>query len=315
MDKTYEKFYQGTTNTLLKKLGTMGLSADERARATDIVSRFRNAFKSQDIKNKTFPDEIPDSPEIAARIYPSNGFCRASSLAFCALMGGKENGWRVKAIPEMFAPYGPHHYIFHEPSNTVLDLTADQFTHAVGLQEIPYKYGEFVSDEFGFNDTPYNFARAIGIDLSYEKTTNQLVAKAKTFKDIHTEHFSLPQIVYLLRSAFKDDEVYKRLAGRERLPYRNKSEGFCAPSSYIIYNMTGADKVWELRHVDVTHWWLVHKQTGEKFDITYTQFKTSLLNHYYQIGKPGLEYLANNPDKDVLIKQLSHTLAQSAGLE
>ena len=153
MDKQQSDFYNASTGVLIKKLETMHLEADEYNRAKDLVLRFRDAFKSVDIKHKTFPDEPREPDEIEDRIYPSNGFCRASSLAFCAVMGGAKNGWQPMAIPEMFAPYGPHHYIFHIPTKTVFDLTADQFTHIAELRDIPYKHGIPVSGEFKFGDS------------------------------------------------------------------------------------------------------------------------------------------------------------------
>ena len=83
------------------------------------------------------------------------------------------------AIPEIFAPYGPHHYILHQPSNTILDLTADQFTHMSGLQDIPYKYGKPIFDRVVANDSPANFANALGIDL---------VAEASKLKPIRNKN-------------------------------------------------------------------------------------------------------------------------------
>ena len=119
MDKTQNDFYEGVTRLILKTIDGMELDDKLRLRAKNLALLFRDSFKSPEIRQATFPDEQPEPPEIADRIWASNGFCRASSIAFCTLMGGEQNGWQLMAIPEMFAPYGPHHYILHKPSNTI----------------------------------------------------------------------------------------------------------------------------------------------------------------------------------------------------
>ena len=179
MDKAQQIIYANETNKILKTIADMGLDQSQRLRAKNLALLFRDSFKSDDVRRATFPDEEPLAPEIAERIWPSNGFCRASSVAFCTLMGGAKNGWTLMAIPEIFAPYGPHHYILHQPSNTILDLTADQFTHMSGLQDIPYKYGKPIFDRVVANDSPANFANALGIDL---------VAEASKLKPIRNKN-------------------------------------------------------------------------------------------------------------------------------
>lgn len=168
MDKSQELLYAAETNKILNTIDSMGLDTAQRLRAKNLAILFRDSFKSPDVRMATFPDEKPEPPEIANRIWASNGFCRASSIAFCTLMGGEQNGWQLMAIPEMFAPYGPHHYIVHRPSNTVLDLTADQFTHNTELKNIPYKYGKPIFDKVVQNDSPANFAATLDIDLIAE---------------------------------------------------------------------------------------------------------------------------------------------------
>lgn len=168
MDKAQHDFYEAGTRLILKTIDGMGLDNKQRLRAKNLVLLFRDSFKSDEIRQATFPDEQPEAPEIADKIWASNGFCRASSIAFCTLMGGEQNGWQLMAIPEIFAPYGPHHYILHKPSNTILDLTADQFTHTESLKDIPYKYGRHIFNIVVPNDSPANFAAALGIDLLTE---------------------------------------------------------------------------------------------------------------------------------------------------
>ena len=168
MDRSQELLYATETSKILNTIEGMGLDQAQRLRAKNLAILFRDSFKSDDVRRATFPDEKPEQPEIANRIWASNGFCRASSVAFCALMGGEQNGWQLMAIPEMFAPYGPHHYILHRPSSTILDLTADQFTHYASLKDIPYKHGKPIFDRIVANDSPANFAAALGIDLVAE---------------------------------------------------------------------------------------------------------------------------------------------------
>jgi hypothetical protein len=179
MNKSLEILYATETTKLVDTIRKMGLGPAQHAQAEKLVKDFRNAFKSNDIRRATFPDEEPLSPTAKARLWYSDGFCRAASVAFQTLMGGEDNGWILMAIPDIFAPYGPHHYILHKPSNTILDLTADQFTHYSSLQDIPYKCGKPIFDTVVAKDSPANFAKALGIDL---------VAVAKKLQTINTKN-------------------------------------------------------------------------------------------------------------------------------
>lgn len=179
MDKSQEIFYATETNNLLNTIRKMGLNEQQQNYAEKLVKDFRNAFKSKDVRRATFPDEKPLSPKAMMSLWYSDGFCRASSIAFQTLMGGEENGWILMAIPEIFAPYGPHHYVLHKPSNTVLDLTADQFTHYSGLKDIPYNYGKPIFDKVIAKDSPANFAAMLGINL---------VKEAQKQKIFHTQN-------------------------------------------------------------------------------------------------------------------------------
>ncbi|MBO4625924.1 MAG: hypothetical protein J5679_01440 [Alphaproteobacteria bacterium] len=181
MDKSQEILYATETNKIINTIGKMGLDDAQQKHAEHLVKDFRNAFKSKDVRRMTFPDEEL-TPQVAVRMWHSDGFCRASSIAFCTLMGGEENGWRLMAIPDMFAPYGPHYYILHTPSNTILDLTADQFTHYSSLQDIPYKCGKPAFDKVVEHDSPANFAATLGINLVKEskKQKTLYMKNAKT---------------------------------------------------------------------------------------------------------------------------------------
>lgn len=47
---------------------------------------------------------------------------------------------------------------------------------------------------------------------------------------------------------------------------------------------------------DGTHWWLQHKETGERIDITASQFRPTFLEHLYWEGR-GAGFLTKNPSK------------------
>ena len=148
----------------------------------------------------------------------------------------------------------------------------------------------------------------------YDKQSYSLTRRAlKYFSDVTSEHFTLPEMVYLLRNAFKERITHSEVLGEQFMRTNtDPSSGFCLITSYLIYSMTGGDKVWELRGASPLHWWLVHKQTRKIFDITYTQFKLSMVRHLYENGSVL-------PTKDEqfmeMLKQKAHTLAHRAGLE
>ena len=132
-----------------------------------------------------------------------------------------------------------------------------------------------------------------------------------TFTDRGTAEYKLPQIVYRLRDAFRSDEIYKNMTGKERLSYRPKSEGFCATSSYVIYTMTGGDKVWDMYYAFPMHWWLVHKETHKILDITHDQFSPSALPGKYRSGS---KYEITDKNRQDL-QRMATSLMKSAGLE
>ena len=148
----------------------------------------------------------------------------------------------------------------------------------------------------------------------YDKATEQLMLTAMNFEDIASEKFSLSEIVFLLRRSFKERLTRKLVLNEDKMrEYTDPSSGFCMYSSYLIYSMTGGNKVWELQGTNL-HWWLYHKQSGAIFDVTHTQFAPKEVCEIYKLGRPVSELNKDDTFNDVL-KMRAHTLAQRAGLE
>ena len=162
----------------------------------------------------------------------------------------------------------------------------------------------------------------------YDRKTRELELNAMKFDDVYNEHFTLPEIVLLLRKAFKEGvtrykvlgktayELYEqeRVYNSDGVPTkRDPATDFCKVSSYLIYSMTGGEKFWEL-HGTPIHWWLYHKKTHLRFDITYTQFDTKTLNDNYFLGK-NVKQLNTDEMLWNELRARAKTLAERAGLE
>lgn len=156
-----EQFYENATMQLLKTIDSMGLDKIPRLRAKNLTLLFRDSFKIPTVKYKTFEHELGNS--LGFLKYDSDGFCRVASTNFGIMMGGAKH-WRMMYIDDIWT-YGPHHFLTHIPTNTVLDLTYDQYTnHDI---TIPYNIARPISYQI---DTPdkdpvLRFAHAVGIDL------------------------------------------------------------------------------------------------------------------------------------------------------
>lgn len=147
----------------------------------------------------------------------------------------------------------------------------------------------------------------------YDAASNELMLDAMEFDDVYNAQFSLPEIVYLLRNTFKERITRKEVLGEtEFRPNTDPSSGFCMIASYLIYSMTGGDKVWEL-HGTFLHWWLYHKQSHTIFDVTYTQFNDKELQAHYKKGRP-VSRLKTDPMFYDILMQKSQLLAKRAGL-
>ena len=148
----------------------------------------------------------------------------------------------------------------------------------------------------------------------YDQETNRLVLTALNFEDIYSENFSLTDMVYLLRNSFKERLTHRVvLDEKEMRKNTDPSSGFCMISSYLIYSLTGGDKVWNLMGTNL-HWWLYHKQTNTIFDITHTQFSSKEIKEIYKLGVPVTKLKTDDMFYNVL-KAKAHLLAHRAGLE
>lgn len=147
---------------------------------------------------------------------------------------------------------------------------------------------------------------------SYDKATEKLMRQAMDLDVPVAGRFSLPEMVFLLRDAFKQRLTYRRVFS-ELPAWVNRgdpSEGFCLVSSYYIYQHTGGDKVWRLMKSPL-HWWLEHKQTGAVFDVTYTQFKEPFP---YDVGTIE-QRIENDAEFAEVLRNKSAILGRYAGME
>lgn len=150
--------------------------------------------------------------------------------------------------------------------------------------------------------------------LHYDKESERLMLTAMNFEDIVSEKFSLPEIVFLLRRSFKERLTHKQVLDENTMrPHTDPSSGFCMIASYLIYSLTGADKVWEMRGTNL-HWWLYHKQSNTIFDITHTQFSAQDIKKIYKLGRPVAELNTDDTFNEIL-KIRAHKLARRAGIE
>ena len=148
----------------------------------------------------------------------------------------------------------------------------------------------------------------------YNQETRRLMDVAKQFQDIDTEKFTLSEIVSLLRNSFKERLTHATVLGeKEMRENTDPSSGFCMTASYLIYLLTGGDKVWELRGTNL-HWWLYHKKSNTVFDITNTQFPVDDIKQIYKLGRPVAELKTDDKFNEML-KIQARTLAHRAGIE
>lgn len=145
---------------------------------------------------------------------------------------------------------------------------------------------------------------------SYDAATKKLMLQAQDLDVSCDGSFSLPEMVFLLRESFKYKLTYKRVFNEILRNTYDPATGFCIVSSYYIYLHTGGDKIWRLVH-NPAHWWLVHRQTGNVFDITYTQFNEPFP---YEIGTDEVR-LKTDPEFVKVLRDKALILGRSAGME
>ena len=149
---------------------------------------------------------------------------------------------------------------------------------------------------------------------AYDHESQELMLDAMEFDDINSKPFTLPEIVYLLRNTFKKPKTHREVLDEEEMDSdADPARGFCMISSYLIYSMTGGDKVWDIQGTSL-HWWLYHKQTHMRFDITHTQFNPQQLRNQYSLGK-NIKLQNTDPMFYDMLQKRAHILAQNAGLE
>jgi hypothetical protein len=137
---------------------------------------------------------------------------------------------------------------------------------------------------------------------------------AMNFEDAYNENFTLAGMVYLLRNSFKERLTHKIVLEETTMrPNTDPSSGFCMISSYLIYSLTGGDKIWEIHGTNL-HWWLYHKQSSTIFDITHSQFSKKDLRGIYGQGCT-VDKLKTDPMFYDILKTKAHALAQRAGIE
>lgn len=147
---------------------------------------------------------------------------------------------------------------------------------------------------------------------SYDLATQKLMRLAAEFDVVSTTHYSLPEMVYLLRETFKNKSVYKKVLGETAIGRYSPSEGFCLVSSYYIYLRTGGAAQWNLiKGPDQEHWWLEDKKTSARFDITYDQFSKPF---NYDVGEPEIRIQTDEEFQSMLFNK-AMLLGKIAGLE
>lgn len=145
---------------------------------------------------------------------------------------------------------------------------------------------------------------------AYDDATLALMRQVAKYDIKSTLFDSLPEMVRKLRIAYKQKLTYQRVFG-EFIPRTcDPATGYCLVTSYYIYEHTGGDAVWNIMQTPV-HWWLQHKQTGETFDITYTQFNAPFP---YEMGKPEIR-IHNDAEFSKLLHQMACILGKCAGIE
>ena len=161
--------------------------------------------------------------------------------------------------------------------------------------------------------TPEQFYAAQKKVAEYDSATDKLILDSLQFDTLDTKGVPLNVIVKLLRKSFKERITHDKILNEPIRDDLDFSDGFCMISSYLIYSMTGGDKVWQLRGTP-THWWLYHKKTKLIFDITHTQFKSEDLPGIYALGEP-VNKLKTDPMFYDELKQKAKLLAHYAELE
>lgn len=153
-------FYETATLHLVNGLNNnLKLARSERMQAKNLTLLFRDSFKLERVKHATFYCDIGYDYRLFR--YDSSGFCRASSFSFVALMNSPD--WRLRYIDEIWSD-GPHYFVMHEPTQTVFDLTFDQYLYN-GIV-IPYDMGRSANIDANGPSVIVRFLNAVGLDFN-----------------------------------------------------------------------------------------------------------------------------------------------------
>ncbi|MDE6250005.1 MAG: hypothetical protein K2M34_00010 [Alphaproteobacteria bacterium] len=145
---------------------------------------------------------------------------------------------------------------------------------------------------------------------AYDDATLALMHQAARYNVESTVFDSLPEMVRKLRIAYKQKLTCKKVFGGFIPRPCDPATGYCLVTSYYIYERTGGNAVWDIMQTPV-HWWLQHKQTGETFDVTYTQFDTPFP---YHMGKPETR-IYTDTEFCKFLRQKAYILGKCAGIE
>lgn len=159
MKKSLNANFEKGTRALLRTVESIDLPKLQRLQAKNLVLLFRDSFKLEPVRRATFKCDLGGVYQ--AFPYDSYGFCRASSFSFLALMNNPD--WQLMYINDAWK-YGPHYYIMHRPSKTVLDLTYDQYEFD-GVP-VPYHLGRPAKIDANGRDVVIRFLNAVGIDFT-----------------------------------------------------------------------------------------------------------------------------------------------------
>jgi hypothetical protein len=112
--------------------------------------------------------------------------------------------------------------------------------------------------------------------------------------------------LYSLEELRRTAEVVKQEARRNREALikeqynsdnpKSKLDGLCYVASETMYHLTGGKEVWkpnQMEYNGVSHWFLIHKETGNVFDLTEEQFDDAVPHN----AARGRGFCTKNPSR------------------
>lgn len=159
-------FFHNFTKQLLDIVDGLKLKNCDSIKS--LILRTRTAFLSDQVRNQVFGSDMAQK----LKHYPANGYCGVACFSFLEAI--KDKNWQVMYINETWT-YGPHFYLLHKPTKTVLDLTADQFI-SDGIKDIPYWMGQKATVSEYFQNKVKRFALAMLCS-----NTQHVISKPKVY--------------------------------------------------------------------------------------------------------------------------------------